>query len=98
MISVRGWLDARAIKCGQVGHLKISNDPNGNRTWNLPCCAAVPQPTAPPGTRNLNKWLVISCFAPPPSPSLCVSTVEMRYRHRPSSAVFHIRRHVTDCP
>ena len=28
-----------------IGHLKISKDPIGNRTRNLPSCGALPQPT-----------------------------------------------------
>ena len=30
------------------GHLKISKEPTGNRTRNLPSCDAVPHPAAPP--------------------------------------------------
>jgi hypothetical protein len=29
-----------------IGRLKISKDPSGNRTRNLPSCRAVPEPTA----------------------------------------------------
>ena len=37
-----------------------SNDTIGNRTRNLPACSAVPQPTAPPHTRDeLRKAMTI---------------------------------------
>jgi hypothetical protein len=31
----------------RIGHLKISKEPTGNQTRNLPSCGAVPQATAP---------------------------------------------------
>jgi hypothetical protein len=42
-ISVRGWVDPRAIIS-----INNYNDTIGNRTRDLPACSAVPQPTAPP--------------------------------------------------
>ena len=36
------------IRTDGIGHLKIPNEPTGNRTRNLPSCGAVPQPTASP--------------------------------------------------
>jgi hypothetical protein len=32
----------------KIGHLKISKDLTGNRTWNLQSCDAMTQSTAPP--------------------------------------------------
>jgi hypothetical protein len=43
LISVRGWVNLRAI-------VKNSNGTIGNRTRDHPACGAVPQPTAPPCT------------------------------------------------
>jgi hypothetical protein len=43
LISVRGWVEFRAAECQQgLGHVKISRNPTGNRTWYFPCCGAVP--------------------------------------------------------
>jgi hypothetical protein len=36
--------------------MKNSNNTIGNETRDLPACNAVPQPTAPPGAHNRNKY------------------------------------------
>lgn len=43
------WVDPRATEYGEKkkGQLKIFKNDTGNRTWNLPSCGAVCQPTVP---------------------------------------------------
>ena len=43
------WNPALPNACRGINHLKISKDPTGNRTRNLPSCGVVP-PHAPPPT------------------------------------------------
>jgi hypothetical protein len=46
LISVRGWVDSRAIMIlEELGQLKNSNDHIGTRTCDLPACGIISQPT-----------------------------------------------------
>jgi hypothetical protein len=48
IISLTGWVDARATECGQKDYItwKFSRTPTGIRTWDLPSCGAAPRSTA----------------------------------------------------
>jgi hypothetical protein len=49
-----------ATECGQKEFYK---DPNGNRTWNLPFCGVVSQPTTaqllPSGANGIGGWAIL---------------------------------------
>ena len=66
LISIRGWVDLRAIKSGR----KNSNDAIGNRTRDLPSCSAVPQPAASPA----------ACLRFSPTTAVCCTEIPSVFR------------------
>jgi hypothetical protein len=62
VISVRGWVDLRAVVWpGRIKSLKNSSDSIGNRTRDLPVCITVPQPTTPPRNWQGNTGVLFLC-------------------------------------
>jgi hypothetical protein len=65
LISVRDWVDSRAIvRLEGLDKLKKSNDLIRNRTRNLPACSIVLQPTTLPRAAKIIILLpFVSCFS-----------------------------------
>ena len=79
LISIRGWVDFRAV--WRVTSMKNSNDTIGNRTRDLPVCSAVPQPTLFPWPSENKPTLQESCISVRrpyvPSPKLVYRSVSV---------------------
>jgi len=98
LISVRGWVDPKAIVRPEGYQWKLPMSPLGNRTRDIPACSAVPQHTAPPRAMIYVYIYICVCVCVYISTYRGVEFKSERHNTGNSAAAAWPPRHLCYCP